>query len=224
MYYLVYKVLNKINNKIYVGVHITSNINDGYMGSGKLLLRAINKYGIENFEKTILYMCITADEMFNKEAEIVNESFVGRSDTYNIKLGGHGGWDYVNKQGLNWSYEKNRAISPMRHIPLEQRLQWLAQGRDVNKELVRRWKAGEIPDPHPNREGFTFKDRSHTDDTKVLMSKTHTERGNSKGEKNSQYGTCWVHNGLTTKKIDKAELANYITEGWMRGRINVIKK
>lgn len=224
MYYLVYQVLNKINNKIYVGVHVTSNVNDGYMGSGKILLRAINKYGIENFEKTILHTFKTAEEMFDKEAEIVNESFVERSDTYNIKRGGYGGWDYVNKQGLNWSYEKNRAISPMRHIPLEQRLQWLAQGRSANKELVRQWKAGEIPDPHPNREAFTFKDRHHTRDTKILMGKTHRERGNGQGAKNSQFGTCWIHNGETNKKIDKDELNHYISQGWTRGRVNVHKK
>jgi hypothetical protein len=224
MHYLVYQIENKVNNKIYVGAHITSDINDGYMGSGKLLSRAIKKYGIENFEKTILYVFESADAMFDKEAEIVNEAFVQRSDTYNIKRGGYGGWDYVNKQGLNFTYEKNRAISPFKDIPLEQRMQWLANATAASIEQIRRWKAGEIPDPHPNREAFTFKDRTHTDDTKVLMSKTHKERGNSKGEKNSQYGTCWVHDGVSTKKIDKCELASYISDGWIRGRINFLKK
>lgn len=42
-YIYIYKITNTINNKIYIGRHTTENINDGYMGSGRLLVQAQEK-------------------------------------------------------------------------------------------------------------------------------------------------------------------------------------
>lgn len=224
MYYIVYQTLNTVNNKIYVGVHITSNLEDGYLGSGKILSRAINKHGVDKFIKQVLHVFDNMEDMFAKEAEIVNEEFINRSDTYNIKLGGNGGWDFVNKQGLNFTYEKNNKISGFKNVPQETRKLWQQQATQAFIDKYELFRQGLIPDPHPNREAFTFKGKSHTDKTKAAMSTTHKERGSGKGEKNSQYGTCWVHNRETNKKIDKDELNHYLNQGWTRGRINVHKK
>ena len=43
---------------------------------------------MENFKKEILFECSSEDEMNKKEAELVNEEFVKREDTYNRILGG----------------------------------------------------------------------------------------------------------------------------------------
>lgn len=95
IHYVIYQTTNLVNGKIYVGKHITRNIRDDYMGSGKLLKKAIKKYGIENFKKEILFECSSEDEMNRKEAEIVNEDFCNRRDTYNIVTGGGGGYSNV---------------------------------------------------------------------------------------------------------------------------------
>ncbi|QGZ15496.1 homing endonuclease [Acinetobacter phage vB_AbaM_Berthold] len=89
-FYTVYKTTNNINNKIYIGVHRTENINDKYLGTGTLFLKALKKYGAENFTKEILFVYDNEDEMFEKEAELVTEQFVALDTNYNLDIGGRG--------------------------------------------------------------------------------------------------------------------------------------
>jgi hypothetical protein len=63
MYYTIYKTTNLINGKFYIGKHQTKNLNDDYIGSGKLLIRAVKKHGIENFHKEILFICESEKHM-----------------------------------------------------------------------------------------------------------------------------------------------------------------
>ena len=90
-HYLIYKITNNLNGKIYIGKHITENIDDGYMGSGTVIKKAIRKYGVENFTKEILFDVYGEDLMNFLEEAIVDEAFVAREDTYNLKTGGDGG-------------------------------------------------------------------------------------------------------------------------------------
>ena len=95
-YHYFYKITNNVNGKYYYGVHNTDNLEDGYMGSGKLLHIAYKKYGIENFKKEILKFFDTMDEAFEYEHEIVNEEAVNNSQCYNIQKGGK----YFNTNGM----------------------------------------------------------------------------------------------------------------------------
>ena len=100
MYYLIYKTTNKINQKYYYGAHYTNDVDDDYLGSGVALKKAIEKYGRENFYKEIVELCDSEDEMYLKEEMIVSEHY-RKDECYNINVGGKGGWNYVNSNGLN---------------------------------------------------------------------------------------------------------------------------
>lgn len=92
MKYTMYEIKNKINSKLYIGVHKTNRINDSYFGSGKYLNYSISKYGKENFSKLIIAEFRSEEIMYLMESWVVNEEIVNDPNYYNIKLGGIGGW------------------------------------------------------------------------------------------------------------------------------------
>ena len=105
MKHLVYLTRNLVNGKIYVGVHAQASEGfDGYLGSGKTIIKAVKKYGKENFLRETLRTYDNHWEASCLEAFIVTSDFVGREDTYNIKLGGQRG-------KLKWTEEQRTAQS-----------------------------------------------------------------------------------------------------------------
>jgi hypothetical protein len=60
----------------------------------------------------------------------------------------------------------------------------------------------------------TFTGKKHSEETKKLIGIKNSI--NQKGEKNSQFGTCWITNGIESKKIKKNDLSLY--PDWKLGR------
>lgn len=88
--HIIYKTTNLINNKIYVGMHSTDNLNDGYLGSGWILKQAIKKYSKENFKREVLLVLPSRKEAREVEALLVDTEFISRQNTYNLQEGGMG--------------------------------------------------------------------------------------------------------------------------------------
>jgi hypothetical protein len=109
-FYVIYKILNKVNGKFYVGIHKTKDINDDYYGSGHRIKAAIKKYGIENFEKIILHVFTRRRDAVNKEKEIVNEELIKNPLCYNLTVGGCGGFHHIRKQNKHTSCKGKKII------------------------------------------------------------------------------------------------------------------
>lgn len=67
IFYTVYEITDLTNGMKYIGKHKTDNLNDGYMGSGRLLKQNIKIKGIENFTKKILHLCKNEQHMAEME-------------------------------------------------------------------------------------------------------------------------------------------------------------
>lgn len=91
VYHIFYRTTNEINGKFYYGVHSTNKLDDGYIGSGKLLTRAVKKYGKENFKREILAIFNTKEQAFLIEKTVVTKVLVDDKDCYNVKIGGQSG-------------------------------------------------------------------------------------------------------------------------------------
>lgn len=104
-YYFIYRIINVVNKKSYVGFHATDNLNDGYFGSGMALNRSIKKYGEENFIIGILEF-INADNWREKERYWIKniKSHISQNG-YNMTFGGDG------TLGLKFSKESRLKMS-----------------------------------------------------------------------------------------------------------------
>lgn len=188
-FHFLYKTTNIINGSYYIGIHSTDDINDGYFGSGIILKKSINKYGLENFKIEIIEFVSSREELKKRENEIVNENLLSDNLCMNLQLGGTSGFDYLKMKRQNDpEYDK------------EFRNQ---QGEKMKKAH----RDGKI-------KYDTFSGRKHKKET-IDKLKGHNRQ---KGERNSQFGTCWVTNDIENKKIKKEELPTYLSKGWVKGR------
>lgn len=219
-FYYIYKITNLINGKIYVGVHKTKDLNDGYMGSGKVIRRAIEKHGIDNFKKDILETFENAEAMYAREKEIVTDEFLLREDVYNLRRGGNGGWDYIN--GLLESKEYKikggkSADSNLRTSNIKNKfgvdyfINWSINGNLTNKK-----NSTGFYDKKVREKGCLAASSEEANSKRI---ETFKQINHQQGSKNSQYGTCWIwHELIGNKKINKESLPLYIDQGWSKGR------
>lgn len=101
-YGFIYKTTNLVNEKIYVGKRkylVEAQSKEFYLGSGKLLYNAIQKYGVENFKREIIVCCKDLASI-NEQERYWIKYFDSRNLAigYNLAEGGEFGevtWDHL---------------------------------------------------------------------------------------------------------------------------------
>lgn len=215
--YFVYLTRNLINNKIYVGVHKTTNIDDGYMGSGKYLQRAIKKYGVENFSREILCVTETYNQSFEIEELIVDQKFVKSPKTYNIKLGGLGGFDHI-------SISKEERKTRTSNGGTKSKINGLGVHNPIYSDKKSAWGYKGAKSCKEQQKGFfdlevqrKIHELSMSPEANLKRIKTLHNIKHQQGTLNSQYGTMWIFNPDTmeNRKIKKD---SEIPLGYIKGR------
>jgi hypothetical protein len=210
-YHFVYKTKNKLNEKYYYGMHSTNNMKDGYLGSGKRLRYAIRKYGKENFELQIIEWFTDRKSLIGGEKRIITDEIVKDKNSYNIGYGGVGGiFNDEHKEKFIAGAKKGRETTDK---ILKERFgggdDWRSK---FNTHILKKlWQDDEYRKKH--LENINWTGKKHSEETKNKMSEQRKNTGN--GDKNSQFGTKWITNGLENKKIKKHDS---VPDGWEYGR------
>ena len=193
-------------------MHSTSNINDGYIGSGKLLRCSIKKYGKECHSFEILEFCQNFEELVTREKEIVTKELINHPQCMNLMEGGSGGWNHYNNNESLQSSRNKRANVKMRFLELTDPEWVYNRSKNTSKGLKNAYKLGN----RTYKPFFDWNGKNHSEETKKLIGQKN--QISQKGNKNSQFNTCWILKDGKSKKIKLENLNDYLNEGWNRGR------
>ena len=190
MYGYIYLTTNTVNDRKYIGQHRSSTFDKNYIGSGVLLLKAIEKYGKENFTTVILEECLSDAELNEKEVYYISKYDACNSDEfYNIARGGEGHtcepWN-AGKKGVQEVTEKQlQALEYGRHLPASSK----------QKQQLKERRTGVIV----------------SDETRKKLS------DKAKAQENATIGRVWVYNSSLDKykRVRPEELDTYVNTGWI---------
>lgn len=197
-------------------MHSTSNLDDGYLGSGDRLRRSIRKYGKENFKLEILEMLPDRDSLKKRENEIINEELLNDNLCMNLVYGGGGG--YISPEGVKKGRQKTDEIlkekygDNFRQIISKNYYNNLTV--EERKTLTEKIKFGQQNSDYDF--GCVWRGKKLNDEHKKKIGNSNSIK--QKGEKNSQFGSCWITNGIENKKIKKGTT---LPDRWKLGRATI---
>lgn len=201
-YHYIYKITCLKNNKYYIGMHSTDNLDDGYLGGGVKIKNSIKKHGKDKHKKIILEFYENRDLLKEREKELVNEELLNDPMCMNLVIGGEGGI-FNNEHHLKMREGASKWAKEKWKDP-----DFFINNRNISSERFK----------NLHKEGKmiydTFSNKSHSEESILKMKESHKEK--HKGEKNSQFGTIWITNWIENKKIRKEDI---IPENWKKGRI-----
>lgn len=178
----IYKLTNLINGKIYIGKHMTNNMDDHYMGSGHAIKEAVREFGKLNFKKEIIEHCSKFDLNEREKFWILYYDSVNTG--YNAAVSSSGG--YINEESYSrYSKEyKGRKNSKEQIIKVieSKRKNGTLEHREDTKERIRKSCIETYKDPELRAkcghkgESNPFYGKKHSDEVRSKMSEISRNR------------------------------------------------
>jgi hypothetical protein len=189
-------------------MHSTTNIDDGYMGSGTKLKYSIRKYGKENHIKDILEFFDSRELLIEGEKKAITLDMLVDKMCMNLKEGGSGGFANQKHQEKTSKAGKLAFLEKLKNDEVFR----VNHSKKMSEIKKNQYNSGICK----NDWQLNWSGKKHSEETKAKMREIKKETGF--GEKNSQYGTCWITKDFENKKIKKEELELYLSNGWIKGR------
>lgn len=160
----VYITTNIVNGKQYVGSHATKNLNDGYIGSGRIFLKAVNKYGKQNFQREILEECENILDARKLEPYYIIKYNTLVPNGYNVS--DNGGWGYLGStHGLSTRKRISKALKGKKFSDeRKKRLRIACKGVQAGEKhpmYGKHHKQETIEKISNSRKGITSKEKHH---------------------------------------------------------------
>lgn len=216
MYGYIYKTTNLINGKIYIGQKKSPKfLGEKYLGSGKRLYYALDKYGKENFKVELIEKIY--DEKLINEREIywINHyQSTNRKIGYNISNGGNGGFVLKNDPEA-----QEKAKLKYRQTMIDK-----YNGSSIKgKKVINKDGGNKLVYPNEIEQylskGWQLGSCHHlqlSDETKQKLSDAHKGKPN----KTINYRTIANEELNLQKKVSRCEVEHYISQGWHLGILN----
>lgn len=181
----VYKTTCLVTNRYYIGVHSTNNLEDGYLGSGTVLLRSVEKYGKENHNREIIEYFNTRGEAFKLEKKLVNKKLIEDPMCINL-VGGGRGISVFSKEIKKKISESNKGkkISKEHRRKISEGNTGKVRSQEFKDNVSKQWRGKKrkpFSKEHCKKISESNKGKKISEEAKRKMSESKA------GEKNSMY-------------------------------------
>lgn len=221
-YGYIYKTTNLLNNKIYVGQHRSTKFDTWYFGSGKILYKALKKYGKINFKVELLEWCASQELLNEVEIKWISTLNSANPDVgYNISLGGSA----AKLPGvLNGMYGKHHTKEVKERLRLLAKQNCNQFGR-LNSDYEEKRCAG-------CKRYSSTRPQSHNDAisrglTNRKMSEEQREKTRQISKRqwvpgrmtNAMLKQKWMNNGIEHALIHRGSIDEYLNKGYSFGKL-----
>lgn len=233
MYGYIYETTNLINGKKYIGQKKSGTyLGTRYLGRGKIIKQAIEKYGRENFTNITLKECNNQIELDYFEKYYIKYYNAANSDNYyNLAIGGEGGNTIKGFSDDSLNNFKNKISNAhkgrvilnkdgkeyhVKHELVDEYLSKgykLGRGNFIKSDKYRKAQSerakGKRSEETRKRMSNSFKGRIYSEETRKRMSEAAKNRVH----------TYWMYKDNKEIKVRLELIDEYLSKGYKRGRL-----